>query len=76
MRLTVHLLGGLRHYHGGVETVEVEIEPSLTVNELFARFNLPSSEVMQVLSGGRRLDKNGPIGEVGEIEVFPILAGG
>jgi hypothetical protein len=76
MRLTVHLLGGLRHYHGGIETVEVEIEPSTMVNELFARFNLPPGEVMQVLSNGRRLDKNGLIGEVTEVEIFPILAGG
>jgi hypothetical protein len=76
MRLTVHLLGGLRHYHGGVETIEIEIEPSTTVNDLFARFHLPPGEVMQVLSGGVRLEKDAPIGERCEVEIFPILAGG
>lgn len=76
MRLTVHLLGGLRHYHGGVETAEIEIEPETTVNELFKRFNLPPGEVMQVLAAGRRLDKDQPIGEIKEVEIFPILAGG
>ena len=76
MRLTVHLLGGLRHYHGGVETAAIEIGPAEPVSALFRRFNLPPGEVMQVLSNGERLDKDGPIGERAEVEIFPILAGG
>lgn len=72
----VHLLGGLRHFHHGHETVELDLSPETLVRDIFPKVSVPHGEVMQVVVDGvvRKPDEN--IGSCSEISIFPILAGG
>ena len=76
MRVTVSLLGGLRHYAEGEEVHVLDLAPGLTAGELADRFGIPRGEVLQVLADGRRVEPADPIGDCREVSVLPILVGG
>lgn len=76
MRVTVNLLGGLRHHRGGEETVVLDLDPAMTAGALAAHLGIPDAEVMQVLADGvgRRPDE--ALGHCSEVNVIPTLAAG
>ena len=76
MKVRVHLLGGLRHFHQGRETIELELDPKTPMRDVYARLSVPPGEVMQALVDGFARKPDDPVGDGSEIEIFPILAGG
>ena len=76
MKVKVSLLGGLRHYYNGEETVELEVDPTSKVEELTRRLGIPKSEIMQVMIHGLRRELFETIGDVETIEIIPTLVGG
>ena len=75
-KVKVHLLGGLRHFHEGEETIELELAPETPVREVFAKLSVPPGEVMRVVIDGLARKPDEPVGACSEISIFPILAGG
>ncbi|MCX5789741.1 MAG: hypothetical protein NTX64_14740 [Elusimicrobia bacterium] len=76
MKVKVHLLGGLRHFHQGQETLELELDPETPMREVYAKLSVPPGEVMQALVDGLARKPDDPVGQCSVIEIFPVLAGG
>ena len=77
IRLTLHLSGGLRAVQAELpERIELELPGPAPVREALARAGVNPLLVMMVTLNGQKLDKDGLVGEGGEMVVVGPAAGG
>lgn len=77
MKLTLHLSGGLRAVLDHLpEEIDIEIPQSTPVREILALAGINPLLVMMVTLDGRKVDKDHPVKQDGEMVVIGPAAGG
>ena len=75
-RVKLNLYAALRAYIGGKPSVELEIEPGLTVAGLLDRLGVPRGETRILFVNGRAAALSDKLSGGEQIGVFPAIGGG
>jgi molybdopterin converting factor small subunit len=75
-RVRVNLYATLRNYAGGAASVDVEVEPGETVENVLARLQIPTSETRIIFVNNRAATPACPLSGGEQIGAFPAIGGG
>lgn len=74
--IKVNLYATLRTYVGGASSVEVEVEPGQTVEQILASLGVPAGQTRIIFVNNRPATLTESIAEGDHIAVFPAIGGG
>ncbi len=74
--VTVNLFANLREYVGGASSVEHDIEPSQTIEQLIADLGIPAEQTKIIFVDNRRADLEYSLQGGERIDLFSAIGGG
>lgn len=74
--LTVNLYANLREYAGGAASVELEIEPGRTIQEVVAGLGIPAEQTKIIFVDNRRADLGCSLQGGERLDLFSAIGGG
>lgn len=74
--IKVNLYATLRGYVGGVPSVEVDVEPGETVEQVLRRLGVPPDQTRILFVNHRAATLSQPLVDGDRLGVFPAIGGG
>lgn len=75
-RVTVHLFASFRSYAAGASTVDLEIEPGQTIEQVLAILGIPAEQARIVFVNNRAAALDDPLEGGERVGIFPAIGGG
>jgi molybdopterin converting factor small subunit len=75
-QVKVNLYATLRSFVGGAPSVEVEIEPGQTVEQMLQKLGVPAEKTRILFVNNRAATLSQPLQEGDQVGVFPAIGGG
>lgn len=74
--VTVNLFANLREYVGGAASVEVDIEPGQTIEQVIAGLGIPAEQTKIIFVDNRRADMDCVLQGGERLDLFSAIGGG
>jgi molybdopterin converting factor small subunit len=75
-RVKVNLYATLRSFVGGAPSVEVEVEPGQTVEQMLKQLGVPAEKTRILFVNNRAASLSQPLQDGDRVGVFPAIGGG
>ena len=75
-RVRVNLYAVLRQYIGGAPSIEVEIEPGQTIQQVLSQLGVPPEQTRIIFLNNRAAGLSHPLQGGEQLAVFPAIGGG
>jgi len=75
-QVKVNLYATLRSYVGGIASVEVDVEPGETVEQVLHRLGVPPDQTRILFVNNRAATLSQPVEDGDRLGVFPAIGGG
>ncbi|MFH1268254.1 MAG: MoaD/ThiS family protein [Planctomycetota bacterium] len=75
-QVKVNLYATLRSYVGGIPSVEVDVEPGETVEQVLHRLGVPPDQTRILFVNNRAATLSQPVEDGDRLGVFPAIGGG
>ena len=75
-RVKVKLYAGLRAYIGGAASIEVDVNPGETIEQLLEKLSVPPDQTRIIFLDHRAASLNDPLNGGEQLGVFPAIGGG
>ncbi len=74
--VTVNLYAGLRTFIDDKPSVDVEVEPGITIAQVIDRLGVPAEKTRIIFCNNRAADLDDPIEAGDQLSIFPAIGGG
>jgi molybdopterin converting factor small subunit len=75
-RVNVKLYAGLRAYNGGAASIEVDVNPGETIEQVLAKLCLPRDKAAIIFLDHRAASPSHPLNGGEQLGLFPAIGGG
>ena len=75
-RITVNLYAMLRSHVGGAASVEVDVQPGCSVEQVLRELGVPPEQTRIIFVNHRAARLSEPLSEGDKVGVFPAIGGG
>ncbi len=74
--ITINLFANLREYVGGAASVELDIEPGQTIEQVIASLGIPFEQTKIIFVDNRRAEIDGVLQGGERLDLFSAIGGG
>jgi molybdopterin synthase sulfur carrier subunit len=75
-RVTVNLYAGLREFIDGAQSIDVELEPGVTIGQVIEQLGVPIEKTRIIFLNNRAAEPTTPINPGDQLSIFPAIGGG